>query len=132
MLNSCLFELHTPIEAVFLVDPDWGNFRAIAKRSAFVNWKDGSAILWDRSFVKPWTERLKIFGLDITQPGLTEEKGRKKLNSLYEKLTDESLKQLQSRFPINYWVVPLTLLGLKARGFLAQPVGLLGDVTINE
>ncbi len=98
---------NTPIEAVFLVDPDWGNFRAIAKRSAFVNWKDGSAILWDRSFVKPWTERLKIFGLDITQPGLTEEKGRKKLNSLYEKLTDEEVKRLQSRFPINYWVVPV-------------------------
>ena len=94
------------IDAVFLVDPRWDYFRALAERPVFVTWKDGSAILWDRTFVKAWTERLMALGLDINQQGLDELKAINKLGSLYEKLDDEDIKQLQSRFPMRYWVVP--------------------------
>jgi len=93
-------------DAVFLVDPSWDNFRGLAKRSVFVTWKDGSAILWDRPYVSAWAERLKALGLDITQRGLTEGKSRQKLRGLYQKINDQDVKLLQSRFPINYWVVP--------------------------
>lgn len=95
------------IDAVFLVDPGWEYFRALAERPVFVISKDGSAILWDRTFVQQWAERLSALGLDITQQGLDFDKVTKKLASLYEKLSDEDIKQLQSRFPISYWVVPV-------------------------
>ncbi|MFB2835367.1 DUF6798 domain-containing protein [Floridanema evergladense] len=96
----------TSPDAVFLVDPSWDSFRGLAKRSVFVTWKDGSAILWDRPFVNTWAERLKALGLDITQPGLTEGKSRQKLKVLYQKINDQDVKLLQAHFPINYWIVP--------------------------
>src|SRR5262249_49309853 len=48
----------TPPGALFLVDPSWGDFRSLAERQAFVTWKEGAAILWQRSYVRTWTERL--------------------------------------------------------------------------
>ncbi len=99
---------NTSQDAVFLVDLAWDEFRSLTKRPVFVTWKDGSAILWDRSYVQAWAERLKEIGLDITQKGLTEKTARKKLGSLYKKLQDEDVSQIKSRFPINYWVVPAT------------------------
>lgn len=97
---------NTSSDAVFLVDPAWDDFRGLAKRPVFVTWKDGSAILWDRSYVKAWVERLQALGIDITQPGFTEQKGRQKLKSLYQKLSDRDVKLLKSRFPVNYWITP--------------------------
>jgi hypothetical protein len=101
---------NTSMNAQFLVDPtfssDWEQFRGLAKRSVFVTWKDGSAILWDRSYVQAWAERINALGLDITQEGLDHEKAVGKFNQLYEKLQDKDIKRLQSRFVINYWVVP--------------------------
>lgn len=94
-------------DAVFLVDPRWAYFRALAERPVFVIWKDASAILWDRTFVQPWAERFSALGLDITERGLNQEKALNKLGSLYEKLSAEDIKHLQSRFPISYWVVPV-------------------------
>jgi hypothetical protein len=102
---------NTSTDGVFLVSNlvsgEWDSFRALAKRPLFTTWKDGSAILWDRAFVQPWVERLNALGLDITQPGLTQDEVFAQLGSLHEKLRDEEVKQLQFRFPISYWVVPV-------------------------
>lgn len=61
----------TSRNASFLVNPrrgsGWEIFRALSERSVLVTWKDGSAMLWDRSFVKQWSERLKSLGFDIMQ-----------------------------------------------------------------
>lgn len=95
----------TAIDAVFLIDPKWWNFRALSERSAFVTWKDGSAILWDRSFVRPWTERLQALGLEISAKGLAQGNADKQLSKSYEELKDAAVKQLQSRYSINYWIV---------------------------
>jgi hypothetical protein len=99
---------NAPSDAVFIVDPTgWGeHFRGLAKRPAFVTWKDGSAILWDRPYVKTWAQRIKALGVDITDSGLTEKKVRQKLKSLYAKMSDEDVKLIQSRFPVKYWIVP--------------------------
>jgi hypothetical protein len=100
--------VNTSPNAVFLVSPaarDGRYFRALAKRPVFTTWKDASAILWERSFVQVWAERIKVFGFDITQEKLELEKASEKLKSLYEHLQDKDVKLLKSRFPINYWVV---------------------------
>jgi hypothetical protein len=96
---------NTPTDAVFLIDPKWWNFRAISKRPAFVTWKDGSAILWDRSFVRPWTERLQALGLEISASGLAEGRADKQLGDLYKKLQDTEVEQLKSRYGMSYWIV---------------------------
>ncbi len=102
---------NTPLEAQFLVElisdpslPGWEEFRGLAKRPVFVTWKDGSAILWDRPYVQAWAERLNALGFDITKEESTNAKN--KLESLYKNLRDEDIKRLQSRFIINYWIVP--------------------------
>lgn len=102
--------LNTSKDAVFLNPPNWGNwtyFRALAKRSVFVNWNDGAAMLWDRPFVEVWAERLNALGLDITEDGLNHLKARRKLRDFYNKLEDEDVKKLKLRFSIDYWVVPI-------------------------
>ncbi|MFB2981720.1 DUF6798 domain-containing protein [Microseira sp. BLCC-F43] len=102
--------LKTSKDAVFLNPPNWGDwtyFRALAKRSVFVNWNDAAAMLWHRPFVEVWAERLNALGLDITEDGLNHLKARRKLGDLYNKLEDEDVKKMQLRYSIDYWVVPL-------------------------
>lgn len=99
----------TPIEACFLVNPSFGAedemFRALSKRSVFVTTKDGSAILWDRSYVEPWAERLKMLGFDITQKPATNEDTDKKIDTLYKDLQDDGVTRLKERYSIHYWIV---------------------------
>lgn len=109
----------TPVNAVFLVNPEWEHFRSLSKRPVFVTWKDSAAILWDRTYVKEWVERLHAIGFDITkQKETSPEENRKsksnvlqirlreKLSSLYDELSDEDVKKLKGGFSIRYWVVP--------------------------
>ena len=101
-------EKNTVTDAVFLVDYGlgWQQFRAQSKRPVFMNWKDGSAILWDRTFVTSWIERLKAVGFDIAEKGMNLNKAINKLDNLYQKLDDKAVAQLKSRYQIDYWVVP--------------------------
>jgi hypothetical protein len=100
---------NTSIDSVFLVDYGlgWQQFRAQSQRPVFTNWKDGSAILWDRTFVQPWTERLQAIGLDLNEPGLTLGKAVSKLNKLYQQLRDEDVENLKLRYKLAYWVIPV-------------------------
>ena len=100
---------NTSIDAQFLIEPasGWEQFRGLAKRPVFVTWADGSAILWDRMYVKVWAERLRALGFDITREVLDYESAINKFSSLYKKLQDRDIKQLQSNFVINYWIVPV-------------------------
>jgi hypothetical protein len=107
----------TATDALFLVHPDdkgqeWRHFRAISERPVFITWADGSAILWQRSFVNQWTERLAALGFDIKQQrqklqNLSESRElvKSELNRLYESLSDEEVQKLASNYPIHYWVV---------------------------
>ena len=98
---------NTATDQVFLVNYglSWQQFRALSQRPAFMNWKDGSAILWNRGFVKPWTERLNAIGLDLTEKDLSLGKAVSKLNRLYNDLDDEQVKALKSQYKIDYWVI---------------------------
>jgi hypothetical protein len=110
----------TPVNALFLVNPEWEHFRSLSKRPVFVTWKDSAAILWDRTYVKNWVERLRALGFDVTQQEqttLAEDRTnkssilqgelREKLSSLYDNLNDEDVKKLKGEFFIRYWIVPI-------------------------
>jgi hypothetical protein len=98
---------NTPLDSVFLVNYglEWQQFRAQSERPVFMNWKDGSAILWDRSFIEPWVERLNAIGLDITEKDLTLGKAVNKLNKLYQKLDDEKIQQLKYNYKLDFGIV---------------------------
>jgi hypothetical protein len=101
---------NTSIDSTFIIPPAWGTwepFRGLSERSVFVAWKDGSAILWDRSFVKPWVDRLKAFGVDPLKPGSGGKNVGGRLNERYSSLTDNDVKKLGLNYGVKYWIVPL-------------------------
>ncbi|MCL1465566.1 DUF6798 domain-containing protein [Argonema galeatum] len=98
---------NTPLDAVFLVDPELEHFRSLSKRPVFVTWKDSSAMLWYRPYVKDWVERMRLLGFDITksQEILDNEAFRVKLSSFYNNLSDADVSKIQINYSIRYWVV---------------------------
>lgn len=98
---------NTPVDAMFLINPTWETFRALSKRPVFVTIKDGSAILWDRTYVTDWVERLRALGFDINinRRAMNKQVFNEELNRLYLKLRDPHVRILKKRFPIRYWVV---------------------------
>lgn len=97
---------NTDKEAVFLIDPEWQSFRPLSQRSVFVTWKDGAAMLWDRSFVDQWLTKIKAFGFDINKHDPKIEMWRE-LKTLYRELVDEDIKNIKAHYPIDYWIVDL-------------------------
>lgn len=96
----------TPKDAMFLVNPNWGEFRGLSARPAFVTWKDGSALLWNRPFAAPWSERVKALGYDVSAGELPGQEVNGRLDKLYDSLTDSDARRLAERYSIQYWVVP--------------------------
>lgn len=99
----------TSIEDVFLVDPNWSEFRSISQRPIFVTWKDGSAILWERSYVEEWVERIEALGYNIDEPkavGMSSAL-RELLSKRYNSIDDEYVLVLSGKYPIRYWIVPI-------------------------
>jgi hypothetical protein len=94
---------HTRADATFLVNPTWEAFRALARRSVYVTWKDGSAILWDQAFVHPWSERLGAIGVDVRDPGL---RNKDVCDAAYRRLRDDQVRILAQQYHVAYWVVP--------------------------
>jgi len=96
---------------IFLIPPAWEeNFRELAQSSVFVTWKDGSAILWDKSFVSEWVKRLEALGYDIFKEKAknTELEYIKKIYNLafiYYSLPDSKLLDLSRDWNINYALV---------------------------
>lgn len=99
---------NTTRDAVFLIDPTWGAFRALSRRPVFVTFEDGTAILWDRSFVREWVDRLRAIGIDIADGARISDSRR--INSWltggYERLRDADAQRLSTSSFVRYWVVP--------------------------
>jgi len=91
---------------VFLIDPNWNEFRALSQRPVFVTWKDGTAMLWERSFVSEWVTRIESFGFSFEK---TDESGTadgfRPLTRFYENMDDEDVITLSSSYPIRFWVI---------------------------
>lgn len=106
MMKTCAWaSANTPKNAVFLVNPTWGEFRGISRRSAFVTWKDGSALLWCRPYATCWCERMRALGYDPTEYVLAGQNANKNLNKLYDAMTDSDARILADRYGITYWIV---------------------------
>ncbi|MBN2412341.1 hypothetical protein JXQ31_11670 [candidate division KSB1 bacterium] len=99
----------TKKDAVFLVNPGtmWGNFRLLSKRPVYVTWKDGSALLWDRSYTDIWIERLQDLGYDITRGRDMRSNRDEKLDDVYNSLTDDFIVDMKLKYKLDYWVVEL-------------------------
>jgi hypothetical protein len=50
---------NTRPEAVFLVPLDMPGFSVNSRRAAWVDWKQGAAVMWDPSFYWTWKPRLE-------------------------------------------------------------------------
>jgi hypothetical protein len=100
---------NTEIDDLFLVDPNWSEFRALAKRPAYVTYKDGAAILWERSYVDQWVPRMQSVGYDFNNPeavGISTHPYMKfVLSYFYDELNDQKVKELALSHPLRYWVV---------------------------
>ena len=96
----------TTKDAMFLVNPNWGEFRGLSARPAFVTWKDGSALLWNRPFAGPWAERMQALGYDVSTGELPGQRVNARLDKLYGSLADSDARRLAERYGVRYWVVP--------------------------
>lgn len=96
---------NTPKSAMFLVNPNWGEFRGLSERPAFATWKDGSALLWNRPFAIPWSERMRALGYDVTTGELPGQQVNGRLDKLYDSLTDTDARRLAAQYYVQYWVV---------------------------
>lgn len=95
---------NTSKDTVFLVNPNWGEFRGLSGRPAFVGWKDGSALLWNRPFAVPWKERIKALGYDVSTGKLPGQTIESHMDELYQAMTDADARSLAARYQIRYWV----------------------------
>jgi hypothetical protein len=98
---------NTARDAVFLVDPTWDSFRGLSLRPVFVTYEDGAALLWQRSFVQEWVDRLRAIGLDV-RDGASIKDPRKVypwLSGTYERLQDSDARRLSELGLVRYWVV---------------------------
>jgi len=100
---------NTEKDELFLVDPNWSEFRALAKRPVYVTYKDGAAILWERSYVEQWAPRMESVGYDFYNPeavGISTHPYMKfVLSYFYDELDDQKVKELARLHPLRYWVV---------------------------
>jgi len=96
---------HTSRETTFLIDPTWGEFRGLSRRPAFVTWKDGSALLWNRPFAAPWVERLQALGCNIITLKIPSSQFDRLLQNRYDSMTDSDALRLAHRYNLQFWIV---------------------------
>ncbi len=102
---------NTSIGDVFLIDPNWSEFRALSQRPVFTTYKDGAAILWDRSFVEDWVPRMEALGYNFYEPqaiGISTSSFLiQALRTLYEDMDNESVTMLSHVYPVRFWITPI-------------------------
>jgi hypothetical protein len=93
----------TPLDAVFLVDTRWGVWRPLSERAAFVTWKEGAALMWQKDFANVWIERLAALGWDFRR-------GMPSMDAVEDEITTPltvtDVRALASRYRVDYWIVP--------------------------
>lgn len=96
----------TSKDAVFLVnvgyEPEFDSFPALAERSIFTNWDQGTSMFWQPSSVTGWAERMRMIGFDVGRPSLNYQQ---ELDTLYSNLRDINVGVLKGRVPLRYWIV---------------------------
>jgi hypothetical protein len=99
---------HTGRDAVFLVPPAWGAFRALSERPVFVTWKDGGATMWRKDYVTEWVRRIAALGVDASRSTPGEWTLPARLCAAWVKLDPRHVSALRPRYRIDYWVAPIS------------------------
>jgi len=100
----------TDREAVFLVPPSFGTFRALSQRSVFVDWKEGAAMLWDPPFAAEWMRRLGAIGITAEQLQSWHARGGDRFMTLmdaaYEQLDENTLSRVAEIQQPDFVILP--------------------------
>ena len=101
-------EKHTPVDAVFLLnasaEPDFDEFRALAKRSIFTSTNEGAGIYWAPEFVLEWTRRLNALGVKIEYRNVDSLDDD--FDAAFTNLDDDHVLRLKEQYRVSHWVVP--------------------------
>ena len=101
-------EKHTPLDAVFLLnasaEPDFDEFRALAKRSIFTSTNEGAGIYWAPEFVLEWTRRLNALGVKIEYRNVDSLDDD--FDAAFTNLDDDHVLRLKEQYRVSHWVVP--------------------------
>jgi len=97
----------TSKEEIFLIDPNWEQFRPLSQRPVFVAWKDGTAIFWDKGFVQEWVRRIEEFGFNFSTAELGTTRGSIQLSEYYQNMDDNQVLKIADQYSIHYWVVKI-------------------------
>ncbi len=97
-------EISTTVDSMFLISPNWHEFRTVSRRGAFVTYKDGAVIMWDRSRTREWYDRFVALGFDILEPhdDLIED-----YLDAYNELSDRDVENIAAEYGIDFWVVDI-------------------------
>ena len=90
---------NAPESAVFLIPPDMGAFRLLARRAAVV---DFVAIPFDGAAMREWRERIRACYGDVTTGGF---QARKELAQNYSKISDQDLDRISMKYDADYAVL---------------------------
>ena len=96
----------TAVDSAFLVDPSWSAFRMLSRRSGFVTWKEGAAILWYQPFAREWVRRLIAIGVNPLDKNLSYPASVAASSQAFARIDDARALQLARTFGLHYWIVP--------------------------
>jgi len=97
---------HTAVDSTFLVDPSWSAFRMLSRRSSFVTWKEGAAVLWYQPFAREWVRRLNAIGVNPLDKNLSYPASLTASSRAFARMGDAQALQLARNFGLRYWLVP--------------------------
>lgn len=101
-------EKNTPVDAVFLLnasaEPDFDQFRALAKRSIFTSTNEGAGIYWAPEFVLEWTRRLNALGVKVEYRDIDSLDND--FDAAFGNLDDDHVLRLKEQYRVSHWVVP--------------------------
>lgn len=106
----------TSPEDVFLIpvapEEEWQQFRYIAQRNVFVQWKDGTSWPYAPWYAEDWLQRMRLLGL-MEVARLDEANYRlgewthvrdTYADELYRHVNEERVLQIAQQFRIDYWI----------------------------
>jgi hypothetical protein len=98
---------HTPVSASFLVDPRWGGWRIVSRRTSYLTWKDGAALMWYPPYGLEWARRVRDLGVDPYDHANDFPLSPWLMAVAYQALDDRKAIGLSKKYGLDYWVVPL-------------------------
>ncbi|MBK8244937.1 MAG: hypothetical protein IPK88_16040 [Saprospiraceae bacterium] len=95
---------HTPIDALFVVPPDFTYFKTNSERSGWVDFK---AIAHHPQYLFPWYDRIhRIYNIDLSDRRNHIDL-QNKANNQFKKISDETLLYLNKNQMVDFIILPI-------------------------